>query len=84
MIDIKTKYHVISVDKTIAPNGMPGDNWYSYIIGDGNSRISGTKPGTLQNVTEHAEAVAEDINSRSGNYKSQYAPIRNQKKNKRK
>lgn len=70
----KTKYQVISVKKTTAPAGMPGDNWHRYIIGHGMSKIEGIKPGTLQAVTQHAETVVEDLNSRAGKRGSTYAP----------
>jgi len=74
------KYQVISVDKIVAPEGMPGSDWYRYVIGYGKSKIDGKKPGTLNNVTQHAEAIAEDLNLRSQNKKSVYAPRQNQNK----
>ena len=77
----RVKYQVVSVDKIITPEGMPDGDWYCYVIGYGNSIIDGKKPGTLINVTQHAEAVAEDLNLRSQNKKSVYAPKQNQNKN---
>jgi len=68
------KYHVVSVEKTTPPEGLPGDNWHSYVIGQGSSRIEGKKPGTLKAVTEHAETVVEDLNARKGRGGSTYAP----------
>ena len=68
------KYHVVSVEKTTAPEGLPGDNWHLYVIGQGSSRIEGKKPGTLKAVTQHAETVVEDLNSRKGRGGSTYAP----------
>jgi len=70
----KLKYHVVTVEKTTPPEGMPGDNWHLYVIGHGSSRIEGKKPGSLKAVTEHAEAVTEDLNSRTGRGGSTYAP----------
>lgn len=70
----KLKYHVITVEKTTAPEGMPGDNWHLYVVGQGRSKIEGKKPGTMKTVTEHAEAFAEDLNSRTGKGGSTYAP----------
>lgn len=75
------KYQVVSVDEIVTPKGMPDGNWYCYVIGYGTSRIDGKKPGTLTNVTQHAEAIAEDLNLRSQNKKSVYAPRQNQNKN---
>ena len=70
----KLKFHVVSVEKTAPPEGLPGDNWHLYVIGQGTSRIEGKKPGTLQTVTEHAETVAEDLNLRMDRGGSTYAP----------
>lgn len=73
--NIKTlKYQVVSVEKITPPEGMPGDDWCRYIIGQGSSQIEGKKPGTLKAVTKHAEAVAEDLNLRKGGGVSTYAP----------
>jgi hypothetical protein len=60
----KYKFHVTEVAKTTAPEGMPGDNWYRYVIQKGKQVIDCKKTGTLKAVTEHAESVAEMINSR--------------------
>ena len=68
------EYNVITVEKTTAPEGMSGDNWCRYVIGKGGSRIEGKKPGSLHEVSRHAETVAEDLNSRKGKGGSMYAP----------
>ncbi len=73
-LSISTKYRVVTVEKMAAPEGMPGDNWHRYVIGQGSSSIEGKKPGTLKAVTLHAETVAEDLNSRTGKGGSTYAP----------
>jgi hypothetical protein len=66
------KYSVVSVEKTDSPEGMPEGNWHRYVIGQGNSKIEGLKPGTLKAVTQHAEAVAEDLNLRATKGNSTY------------
>ena len=58
------EYQVTKVEKTTAPEGMPGDNWYRYVIRRGNQVIDCKKNGTRKAVQEHAESVAEQINSR--------------------
>ncbi len=63
---ISSKYVLVSVEKTDAPEGMPGSNWHEYIIERGNSQIFGKKPGSLKQVTEHAKAMIADLNERSG------------------
>ena len=44
---ISSKYVLVSIDKTEAPEGLPGTNWHQYIIERGNSQIVGKKPGSL-------------------------------------
>lgn len=73
---VKAKYSVITVEKTETPDGLTGDNWYRYVIGEGGSKIEGKKPGSLKAVTAHAHAAAEELNSRSMNGRSTYAPTR--------
>ncbi|MDX2477680.1 MAG: hypothetical protein QNL05_09985 [Gammaproteobacteria bacterium] len=60
----RNKFEVTEVEKTTAPEGMPGDNWYRYVIQKGKQVIDCKKTGSLKAVTEHAESVAELINSR--------------------
>ena len=65
---INSKYHVIKVEKTTAPEGMLGENWYLYVIQKGdltNSTMDCKKTGTLKSVTAHAKDVVETINSRN-------------------
>lgn len=62
---VKTHFNVMSIEKTSAPEGMVGDDWYKYVIGKGSSEIQGLKMGTLNEVTEHANNVANDLNDRS-------------------
>ena len=76
----KLMFHVVSVDKIDAPAGMPGTNWYRYVIGQGNAKIDGLKPGTLKAVTEHAQTVADDLNERKDKRGSTYAPRKQQLK----
>ncbi len=59
-------YKVTAVEKTTAPEGMLGDNWYRYVIQKGKSVVESKKTGTLKAVTEHAKNVAELINTRNG------------------
>lgn len=66
------KYRVMVVEKTSAPEGLDGSNWYRYVIGEGRSQIESKRTGSLKDVTEHAESVAEQINSRSGKRGSVY------------
>ena len=69
-----------SIEETSAPDGAGKEKWYSYIIGRGKSVISGKRAGTLQSVTEHAENVVEDLNSRRNRQGSVYVSRRNSNK----
>ena len=65
---INSKYHVLKVEKTMAPEGMPGENWFLYVIQKGSLKhaiMTCKKTGTLKSVTEHAEEMATTINSRN-------------------
>ena len=73
---MKSKYSVITVEKTATPDGLTGDNWYRYVIGEGGSKIEGKKPGSLKAVTEHAHTAAEELNARSVQGRSTYAPTK--------
>jgi len=57
----------MSVIKTATPEGLPGSNWYRYVIGQGRGKIEGLRPGTLETVTDHANSVANDLNDRGAN-----------------
>ena len=69
----KPKYQVETIEQTTPPEGMTGNNWYRYVIGQGSSRIEGKASGSLQEVTQHAEELAEGFNSRLGKGGSAYA-----------
>lgn len=68
------KYHVVTVEKSVPPQGIETGNWYRYVIGQGNSKIVGFKSGTLQAVTDHAHSMVDDLNTRTNKGGSFYAP----------
>jgi len=72
-------YRVESVEETDTPDGIPPGIWHRYIIGRGSSRIEGLKAGSMRAVTEHAECVAEDLNTRATRYSSAYHVARKRK-----
>lgn len=72
-----SKFSLESVEETSPPAGAAAGKWYSYIIGRGSSLIKGKKPGTLSAVTEHAECIVEDLNSRANRHGSIYVSRRN-------
>ena len=60
----RLKYAVLSVTRTTSP--YPADNtpWYKYIVGRSNTCLVCKARGTLEEVTQHAEQLAVDLNSR--------------------
>ena len=57
-------YTVISITKTSSPYNLIDEPWYQYIIGRSNNCVKGMSQGTFEEVTEHAECIADDLNSR--------------------
>ncbi|MEJ2141201.1 MAG: hypothetical protein P8Y24_02395 [Gammaproteobacteria bacterium] len=60
----RLKYAVISVSKTNAPSGIDNEPWHKYIVGRCNACLVCKSRGTLEEVTEHAEKLAFDLNLR--------------------
>lgn len=76
---VKRKFNVMNIEKISTPDGMVGDNWYQYVVGQGSSEIKGLTMGTLKQVTEHANKVADDLNDRSKGKKTGYSSSQNNK-----
>ena len=76
----RNNFNVISIDKIDAPEGMTGDDWYHYTIGEGNSKIEGLRPGSLKKVTEHVNEYCAELNDRIGRGGSTYSPRAKQNK----
>jgi len=68
------KYSVVTVEKSVPPQGIETGHWYRYVIGQGKSKIEGLKQGTLQAVTDHAHTMVDDLNTRATKGGSFYAP----------
>ena len=60
----RLEYAVISVDKTTAPSDIDDELWHKYIVGRCNACLVCKSRGTLEEVTEHAEKLAFDLNLR--------------------
>jgi len=76
---IKLKFNVMNIEKIGTPDGMAGDNWYQYVVGQGSSEIKGLTMGSLKQVTEHANKIADDLNDRSKGKKAGYSSSQNNK-----
>jgi hypothetical protein len=67
-------FKVVSVEKTDAPQGGSDDTWYSYVLDNGRSKITGKYCGSLKSVTAYANQYAAGINARAGSGHSAWAP----------
>ena len=59
-------FAVARVERTGAPDGAIGQNWYRYVLDNGRSHIVGQRCGSLKDVTAYAQQYAEQLNSRNG------------------
>lgn len=59
------EYSVVSVEKTDAPAGAEGDDWFRYVVARDNSEIVGNMRGTLKQVTKYAKEFVENLNQRA-------------------
>ena len=58
------QYTVTSVERSEPPEGVEEGTWYRYVIEQHNSTIVGSRRGTLEQVTCHANEFAADLNAR--------------------
>jgi len=63
-------YSLLSVNKTTAPAGTEGNDWYRYVVERDSSTIVGCMRGTLQQVTSYAKDFVEKLNIRTHTRKS--------------
>ena len=62
---IESAVQIESIQKCEPPTDMPGNNWYQYVVGHQDNKITGYKSGTLKSVTQHVEAFTEGLNERT-------------------
>ena len=70
------KYTVKSVTPTTAPTDEDG-SWYTHVLERDNRDMVCKARGTLLEVTEHAEKIVFDLNSRRANKTGAYSQNRN-------
>ena len=67
-------YRITSIEETEVPNGgSDASHWYSYVVENGISTISGIRRGTRQEVAEYATGFVEELNVRRV---SPFTPLR--------
>ncbi|HZF26345.1 MAG TPA: hypothetical protein VEZ88_08790 [Steroidobacteraceae bacterium] len=61
---LESHYSVDSVTQTPSPFADDTRDWYSYVIGQGNNRIVGQRPGSAETVRRAAEDLVMRLNER--------------------
>ncbi len=57
-------FTVDSIEQTESPENGGSETWYRYVLKSKRTSITGMRAGSLAQVTEHAERVAEQLNER--------------------
>ena len=57
-------YCIVSVEPTEAPDDLGGNNWYRYVIDQGQNRICGYRRGSLEGITKSIEELVLRLNER--------------------
>jgi len=80
--EVADYFILVSVEKSEAPKGTKGDNWYKYIIERGNNKIVGNMCGSLQKVEKNVSDYVDNLNERVASPKgrSLWSPTRTQQK----
>jgi hypothetical protein len=61
---IRDPFEVVSIRSVGAPPGLPGDDWFRYVIRQGHNRIIGFRAGDKANVTCAIEDAVHRLNHR--------------------
>ncbi|MGD8576147.1 MAG: hypothetical protein PVG13_03560 [Thiohalophilus sp.] len=75
-----SRYSLVSIDKSPAPQGQSGDNWYRYVISNEISTIVGYRCGTLGEARAVARECVMHLNSTlakvpAGNFARRTNPV---------
>ena len=57
-------FRLITIEPTNPPKGAKGDDWYHYIIQQGDKIIKGYRQGSLSTITNELELNVEILNER--------------------
>ncbi len=67
-------FKVVRVERTDAPDGGKGHDWYRYILESGRSTITGHRCGSRKDVHAYALRCAEQLNARGLTGQSIWSP----------
>lgn len=71
---IPRPFKVARVEKTAAPNGGQGQDWYRYVLESGRSTITGKRRGSRKDVLAYATRCTEQLNARGLTAQSIWSP----------
>jgi hypothetical protein len=57
-------FELVSVQKTAAPSGSEGSDWFSYRIAQGTNMITGYRQGTLNVIKASLQEIVVGLNER--------------------
>jgi len=67
-------FKVVRVEKTDAPEGGHGREWYRYVLDSGRSTITGQRCGSRKDVLAYAAQCADQLNARGLTGQSIWSP----------
>jgi hypothetical protein len=67
-------FEVACVEKTHAPDGGNGQNWYRYVLKSRSSTITGQRRGSRKDVHSYATECAQQLNLRAATSQSIWNP----------
>ncbi len=57
-------FELVSIEKTVAPVGSEGNDWFSYCIAQGSNTITGYRQGTAAGIRESLQEIIVGLNER--------------------
>lgn len=67
-------YNVARIERTDAPQGSDGQDWYRYVLDNGRSTVVGHRQGPRKEVEAYAQRCALQLNARGLNGSSSWSP----------
>lgn len=69
-------YRVVSIKKDDCEVARADDDWFKYVVDNGQSTITGHRSGTREQVEEHVEQFVAKLNTRRRSLKSAFSSQR--------
>ncbi len=59
-----SRYRIVSIEKSVTPQGAQDDNWFCYVIASENNTIIGYRVGSRHEVKQIAEDCVRQMNDK--------------------